>query len=170
MSMRNKINIVELREIPSTPKYYVSRCGQVCSDYSTKNYWINPWSDKDGYLNISSYENGHKRNRKVHRLVAEAFIPNSDNLPLVNHIDEDKTNNHVSNLEWCTAQYNMMHSRHKIADKQARYFTVVAPTGEVLKGHNLSRFCEEHKLSRSHMSSVLNGRRKHHQGWVKYES
>ena len=51
-----------------------------------------------------------KRNPKsyfAHRLVAQAFIPNQENLPDVNHIDENKMNNHVDNLEWCTSRYNM---------------------------------------------------------------
>lgn len=52
-------------------------------------------------------ENGKRHNKTVHRLVATEFIPNPDNLPVVNHKDEDKTNNQVSNLEWCTQSHNM---------------------------------------------------------------
>lgn len=60
-----------------------------------------------GYLGCTLYKNGSQKLRYIHRLVAEAFIPNPDNYPQVNHIDEDKSNNRVENLEWCTALYNM---------------------------------------------------------------
>lgn len=63
--------------------------------------------DKAGYLQIGLCKNGKQNWRKVHRFVAEAFIPNPDNLPEVNHIDEDKSNNCVWNLEWCTRKYNV---------------------------------------------------------------
>lgn len=62
--------------------------------------------DKDGYLNVCLYNNGNRSYRRVHRLVAEAFVPNPKNFPLVNHKDEVKDNNCVDNLEWCTYQYN----------------------------------------------------------------
>lgn len=59
------------------------------------------------YEAVSLLRNSKSKTFSVHRLVAEAFIPNQDNLPQVNHIDENKANNAAWNLEWCTAQYNM---------------------------------------------------------------
>jgi len=66
--------------------------------------------DKDGYLRFTWNENGKKTRKVVHRFVAQTYIPNPDNLPQVNHIDGDKTNNNVDNLEWCTQNHNMQHA------------------------------------------------------------
>lgn len=62
--------------------------------------------DRQGYCIVSLSIDRHYTTKCVHTLVAEAFIPNPDNLPQVNHKDEDKSNNIVKNLEWCTAKYN----------------------------------------------------------------
>jgi hypothetical protein len=59
------------------------------------------------YKSVSLYKDGQYKTKYVHRLVAEAFIPNPENLPIINHKDEDGTNNKVENLEWCTHQYNV---------------------------------------------------------------
>ena len=59
------------------------------------------------YECVSLYKDGKKRTKTIHRLVCEAFIPNPNNLPEVNHKDENKNNNSVSNLEWCTSEYNL---------------------------------------------------------------
>lgn len=65
------------------------------------------YKGKRGYCNVSLYEKGRKSERKsIHRLVATAFIPNPNNLPFINHKDENPSNNNVENLEWCTAKYN----------------------------------------------------------------
>ena len=68
--------------------------------------------DPHGYLRIKL---GRRNVRRIHRLVALAFIPNPDNLPQINHIDEVKTNNNVENLEWVSASQNVRHSIHQIS-------------------------------------------------------
>lgn len=63
-------------------------------------------TDYRGYLDVLISVKSKTKRYKVHRLVAEAFIPNPNNLPQVNHIDENKQNNNLTNLEWCTNEYN----------------------------------------------------------------
>jgi hypothetical protein len=85
-----------------------------------------------GYAVIDLYnEKGKRKNYLVHRLVARAFIPNPLKLPQVNHKDEDKLNNRVDNLEWCTASYNLMYGlgaskRNKNHSKTKTKFKYVA--------------------------------------------
>ena len=62
--------------------------------------------DTKGYVMVTLKKDGKTSRHRIHRLVAKAFIPNINNLPQVNHIDENKENNCVSNLEWCTNDYN----------------------------------------------------------------
>lgn len=71
-----------------------------------------------GYKTVSLTKDGKTTTHYVHRLVAEAFIPNPERLPFVNHKDEDKTNNFIDNLEWCTEQYNATYG--KAREKQAK--------------------------------------------------
>ena len=70
-------------------------------------------TDKDGYKFVILCKDGKYKSFRVHRLVALAFIPNPDNLPCINHKDENKTNNCVENLEWCTRRYNVEYSLAK---------------------------------------------------------
>lgn len=67
----------------------------------------------NGYLKINLCKNGNSKTFLVHRLVAQAFLPNPNNLPEVNHKDENKENNYVDNLEWCTSRYNNGYSHGK---------------------------------------------------------
>ena len=92
------------RDIPGFERYQVSSLGRVKS--LRKTVTIMSPSKSSRYCQVTLYKNGKRHYRKVHRLVAEAFIPNPDNLPCVNHKNEDKTDNRVDNLEWCDAKYN----------------------------------------------------------------
>lgn len=89
--------------------YKVSSFGRILGlkrKYSGEHF-MSPALDSQGYLVVCLRKPGYKGNKKVHRLVAEAFLPNPNNLPEVNHKDEDKTNNNLDNLEWCTSKYNI---------------------------------------------------------------
>lgn len=64
-------------------------------------------TQKTGYKYVNLSKNSRPHTKRVHRLVAETFIPNPDNLPQINHKDENKANNNVNNLEWCSEKYNV---------------------------------------------------------------
>lgn len=89
-------------------KYEVSNLGHVRSTLKKINK--KPSINK-GYHKVGIIENNCKKERFIHRLVAKAFIPNPENKPEVNHINGDKSNNTISNLEWVTPKENMAHSR-----------------------------------------------------------
>lgn len=90
-------------------KYAITSCGRVWS--YKNNMFLKSHPDKDGYLMTLLYDsNGKGKMCKIHRLVAEAYIPNPDNLPLVNHKDEIKHHSYLNNLEWCTKAYNNHYS------------------------------------------------------------
>lgn len=106
------------KDIPGYEGFYqVSNMGRVKhlvewrgNDYSAR-YISNPkivlpHLDCNGYERIRLFMWGKGKPYRIHRLVAKAFIPNPNNYPQINHIDEDKTNNRVDNLEWCTQTYN----------------------------------------------------------------
>lgn len=69
--------------------------------------------ERRGYYDVGLYKDGKETIKSVHRLIAEAFLPNPQNLPCVNHKDENKHNNCVDNLEWCSYQYNNYYGKNK---------------------------------------------------------
>ena len=98
--------------------YQVSDLGRVRSLKFGKTRLLRPGKTKDCYFIVQLWRNGQGKVKYIHRLVASAFIPNDDETKTqINHINEDKTENKVSNLEWCTAQYNLtyndIHHRRK---------------------------------------------------------
>ena len=97
-------------KIEDYENYEVTTTGEVINTKTGKV--LKGQKDKDGYLKVQLCKNGKVKIFLIHRLVAQAFIPNPLNLPQVNHKDEDKTNNTVENLEWCTPKYNSNYGTH----------------------------------------------------------
>lgn len=125
--------------------------------------------DTSGYLQTALCKDGVEYTRSVHRLVAEAFIPNQDNKPCINHIDEDKTNNHVDNLEWCTYSENTNHgTRNKRVStkntngkcsKEVIQYTL---DGKLVKIWPSISETGRHGFNRSHVGRCVRGERKTH--------
>lgn len=94
----------EWRYLEYAPDYLISNYGRVYSKRS--GCVLKTWYNHKGYKMVEIRIGFRKKAMYIHRLVALAFIPNPYNYPEVNHKDEDKENNHVNNLEWCTSEYN----------------------------------------------------------------
>ena len=85
--------------------YAITSCGKVWS-YRSKKF-LKPDKKNSGYLQVGLHKDSEQKKYLVHRLVAEAYLPNPNNLPCVNHKDENKENNALPNLEWCDRSYNI---------------------------------------------------------------
>ena len=152
--------------------YEVSNLGRIKSYKVDKmnGKIMKPYPCTKGYLQIDISLDGRKRENRVHlavhRLVAKAFLPNPNNFPEVNHKDEDKTNNCVENLEWCTAKYNNNYGTHKERVAQKRRY----PVYSIDKDGNIEHFSGIREATRAvtngkssasaAISCVLNGKRK----------
>lgn len=144
--------------------YEVSDLGRVKSlnyNHTGKEKILKSGKDRGGYLQVVLYKDGHEKTVKVHRLVAEAFIPNHQGLETVNHKDEVKTNNVVSNLEWMTRGDNIIYSKARqvqMLNKQ---------TGELLATFpSTNEAWRVTGIAYQNISSCCNGKRKSAGGYV----
>ena len=96
----------EFRQIKGFESYLISSLGNVYS--GKRNKLLKPRLS-DGYLRVELRHNGKKKSHFIHKLIANAFIPNPDKKPFVNHKDSNRSNNRIENLEWVTASENSMH-------------------------------------------------------------
>ena len=126
-------------------------------------------TDKKGYFLVDLYKNNKRHQRLVHRLVSEAFIKNPDNLPCVNHKDENKANNRLDNLEWCTQKYNMNYGScpERIGRANSKGVIQFDKEGNIV-GKYSSIICAERmvKISQGSIGDCLHGRRKTAGGYL----
>ena len=133
-------------------QYAITSCGKVWS-YKSKKF-LSPGRCRNGYYQVGLCKNNVKKHYVIHRLVAEAYIPNPENKPQINHKDEDKSNNALSNLEWVTAKENINYgTRNKRASKKI-YCVELDKVFD-----SLTSTSKELGLSIGNISSVCSGRR-----------
>lgn len=141
--------------------YQVNQWGDIFSLYTNKKL---KWSlHKDGYKQYNLHKNKKAYIMMAHRAVALAFIPNPNNLPLVNHKDENKLNCYIDNLEWCDHIYNNIYNgknekiKEKDLKKYGKEFYVYDSNLNLLgKFKGIRKFAREHNLSFGSFSSILN--------------
>ena len=171
--------------------YKVSNLGRILSlNYKNtgKAELMNPSDDGGGYLHVVLSKNGETKTCKVHRLIAETFLPNPENLPEVNHKDEDKTNNFVflnedgtvdkekSNLEWKNHRDNCNHGTrneriakaNKIAHtngKLSKKVLQLSLNGELIKEWPSTSECGRNGFNQGHVAACCRGEEKTYKGF-----
>lgn len=165
-----------MKEIPGMPGLYVTEDGQIYSD-RREGIYLKQQIDNKGYMRVRVTVNGNRKQIKVHRAVAEAFIPNPFNKPQVNHKDGNKQNNRADNLEWVTNEENAAHALksglwNKVLEaskktNNARKTPIVATdisTGESIVFESM---CDAEKYCRTkHINEVVKGKRSQANGYT----
>lgn len=157
-------------KIDGFEKYEVSNLGKVRNIKSGRI--LKPYLTKNGYLMHLLYENNKQKHLYLHRIIAITFIDNPEEKPCVNHIDENKLNNDLSNLEWCTVKENNIHGTRtkRVAEKCSIKVVQLDLNDNVLNEFESMKQAErETGIPNGNISSCCNGRTKSAGGykWMK---
>lgn len=149
-------NLGRIKSLERKTNYIYKKGGQ----HLIKEKIIKQFQNKYGYLKCFLYKNGTRKTFNVHRLVAQAFIPNPNNLPQVNHKDENKKNNNIVNLEWCSNQYNAKYSKNKAVIQYDTNGKYINEYSSIIDASNITNTCY------SKIGSVCQGKRKKAGGFI----
>lgn len=153
--------------------YQVSNIGRVKSlnyNHTNQEKILKYGIDTSGYRVITLWKNRKGKTKTVHRLVANTFIPNPNNYPIINHKDENKQNNSVDNLEWCTYKYNLGYNKHgyneenlkrRMINNQMKNSKKVKciTTGEIFE--SITEASRKYNIDKSSISKVCKGKMKY---------
>jgi len=153
---------VEWKEIEGLGScYLVSSSGELISLKQGKTRPLRTCLNHAGYLRVNIRKDGRNTHHFVHRLVAKAFCQGYEEGLTVNHIDENKTNNHASNLEWMTIGDNVEYS----STRNCLGWIVTLPDLDEVEVLNLTKFCADNELCQGAMSRVAKGERPYHKDY-----
>jgi hypothetical protein len=144
-------------------RYLISNHGQVISlpNRTRKGIRVLKQSIRGTYPSVELQKNNKGVQEVIHRLVAKAFLDNPLNFPVVNHIDKNRNNSHISNLEWCSTQYNIEYSHSK-------NYTLINPEGAIINIFNMRKFARELRIPHQYFFQLIKGNRNNVYGWTKF--
>lgn len=163
-----------LRQIKNFPLYAISSKDNLVLNIKTGKA-IKPFKDSCGYLMVNLYNNDKKKTCLIHRLVATHFIDNPENKPCVNHIDGNKENNDIPNLEWATHSENMVHAYNTGLKKpnkgiynnhRSKPVIAISPCGYVRRYFPSTREAGRQGFDQSCVTKCCKGKQKLHKGYV----
>ena len=149
------------KPIKDYPHLLISRTGRVWS--TTYDKELRPHLTNRGYLRVSLSKDKTVKNGSVHRLVAEAFIPNPDNLPCVDHIDGNKLNNRVENLQWISTSNNMRKACKGKGKLGTPIPIICVETGKIYRSQKEAAAAL--KIPSAIVSSLVKGEYDHYRGY-----
>lgn len=150
-------------------KYEISNYGRIRNKIT--NHIYKNTNKYGNYFSIILYDETHKKSVRIHRLVAEHYIPNPNNYPCVNHLDLNKQNNHVDNLEWCTYSHNTKdaikkgantmsgfnnYNKNKFVNKYGKLYQYDKNMELINIFDNLNEACKETNVCRRNILQCIN--------------
>lgn len=158
-NMSGSDEMTQWKKIEGYENYSVSTNGKVRNDKTGRVLKI--FSDKDEYSRVQLYESGEVKTYTIHRLVAEAFVPNPENKPTVDHINRVRTDNRVENLRWATYKEQC---EHRVDTKKTP--VIASKDGQIYMFESQHECARELGLKQSDVNNCLQGRQKTSKGYT----